>query len=138
MPFVTYTATESIAPGHTLNNQYTLSFLISSLDPRFEILKREQRSMSGAKETLFFGNLERYAVTMEPVAAELLPYYREFVKSTADGQAFVFDPFGVEMAQILPLTVDREDTGHTERRITNTGDPVYSDMIEFSFEVSVR
>jgi hypothetical protein len=34
---------------------------------------------------------------MEPIASELMPYYEEFFKSTADGQAFVFDPYGSEL-----------------------------------------
>jgi hypothetical protein len=138
MPFVIYKATEAIAPGHVLNSTYTLSFNVSRAEPSHEILKREQRSMSGKKETLFFGNVVRWSVTMEPVASELIPYYEEFLKSTADGQAFTFDPYGSEMNPRKLMTVDRDDSGHTRQRVTQTGDPVYSDMVEFGFEVSER
>jgi hypothetical protein len=138
MPWVTYKATESIAPGHTLNVTYTLSFSIVKADPRYETLKREQRSLSGKKEALYYGNITRWSVTMEPVPAEMIPYYEEFLRSTADGQAFTFDPYGTELNPKRPITVDREDSGHTQRRVTMTGDPVYSDMTEFSFEASER
>jgi hypothetical protein len=138
MPYATYKATEAIASGHTLNNTYTLSFQVQQAAPRNEILKREQRSLSGQKETLFYGNLVRWSIMLAPFPAELLPYYEEFLKSTADGQVFVIDPYGSELSPVKLLTVDRDDTGHTLTRMVPTGDPQYSDMWECSFEVSER
>lgn len=136
MPFATYMATESIAPGHVANTEYTIRFGVQSADLLPEILKREQRSMSGRKETLHFGRVRRWKIVLEPVPAELLPYFDEFLDSTADGQAFQIDPYGSEVNHGLLLNVDREDAGHAVRRVTTTGDPAYSDMFEISFEVS--
>lgn len=139
MAYATYIATDSLAPFHVLNAQYTLSFKVQRADRNNRILKHEQRSLSGVKETLFFGNTYTWSVTLEPVAAELIPWYDEFFASTADGQSFVLDPYALtEESPVLPLSVDREDSGHTMRRVTITGDPMNSDMFEFSFEVSVR
>ena len=138
MPFATYTATESIAPGHVANAEYTIRFGVQSADVTSETLKREQRSMSGVKEVLHFGRVRRWKIVLEPVPAELLPYFEEFFDSTADGQAFQFDPYGSEVSPVKLLDVDREDGGHSVRRVTMTGDPMYSDMFEYSFEVSER
>lgn len=138
MPFATYVATESIAPGHVLNAEYTLRFGVQSADIANEILKREQRSLSGVKETLHFGRIRRWTIVLEPVPAELLPYYEEFFDSTADGQQFLIDPYGSEFAPLQLMNVDREDTGYSQRRVTITGDPMFSDMVEFSFQVSER
>jgi hypothetical protein len=136
MPFAIYTATESIAPGHVANVQYSIAFSVQRADLGNEILKAEQRSMSGVKETLHFGKISRWSIVLEPVAAELLPYYLEFLDSTADGQSFTFDPYGKELAPLKAMTVEREDKGYSLRRFTLTGDPMYSDLHEFSFEVS--
>ena len=138
MPFATYLATESIAPGHVLNAQYTIRFQVQRADQSTEILKREPRAMAGNKETLHFGRIRRWSITLAPFPAEELPYYEEFMDSTADGQAFILDPYGSELAPGKPMTVDREDTGHSPSRRIITGDPIYSDMIEISFQVSER
>jgi hypothetical protein len=136
MPFVTYTATESIAPGHVANVLYTLTFAMQRADLQPEILKSEQRSMSGVKETLHFGSVRRWSIMVEPIPAELLPYFDEFLDSTADGQTFILDPYGDELAPLQPASVERDDKGHTISRMIVTDDPMHSDMFEISFDVS--
>lgn len=138
MPYVIYTATESVVSGHVLNVQYSLFFSIQSADRSKEILKRTQRALAGNKETLYFGKVATWSVLIEPVPAVQGPLIEEFLDSTADGQVFTFDPYGTEVAPKRAMQCDREDMGYTPRRVTITGDPQYSDAMEYSFSVNER
>lgn len=138
MPFVRYIAKESIVPGHVLNVQYTLAFSVQRADQSKQILKEMQRALAGNKETLYWGKISTWTVTMEPVPANQSALIEEFLDSTADGQQFSFDPWGTDIAPVREMLCDREDMGYTPRRVTITGDPTYSDAIEYSFIINER
>lgn len=136
MAYVRYVAAESVMVGHLASITYEFDVQLTRADRSIEILKSSQRSMAGNKETLFFGRIATWQVTLFPVPAIEADLYREFLDSTANGQVFVFDPYGQSGHNVNPLQVDREDQGYTERRVNITGDPMYSDYLEFSFTVS--
>lgn len=136
MPWVSYTASESVIPLHIAGITYTFNFRVQRADQSVEILKKEQRALSGKKETLYFGRISTWEVMLEPIQASETALLLEFLDSTADGQLFMFDPYGISESPIRPKQVDRDDTGYTVVRKTSTGDPAFSDLLEYSFKVS--
>lgn len=138
MAFVTYRASNSLIPFHVASAQYTIDFSVQSADKQSDISKREQRSLSGVKETLFYANTVKWMVKTGPILAAECDLFEEFLDSTADGQVFTFDPHGSSQAPLASMLCDREDTGWQRRRMTITGDPQYSDHYEYSFQVSQR
>lgn len=103
--------------------------------PNGDDLKVRTESISGSVETLFFGERRIWTVNTIPVSASsdvALELY-EFLRSTADGQNFDFDPYGTEDVPSLLMTVVREDDGYTESlfmAVDGTGD-----YVSFSFQV---
>lgn len=137
MAFVTYRASDSIIPIHLAGILYTFDFRLQDANRATEILKREPRSLSGAKETLYYGKIVRWKCVMEPIAGAECGLIEEFLDSTADGQVFSFDPYGTFASQKLPMTCDRDDAGYDKRRFIRTGDYL-ADLYEFSFEINQR
>lgn len=138
MPFATYVARYGLAPNHVAGVTYTISFDLTRFDKRTEVLRRRPRALAGNAETLYFGKVVRYDVTLLPIQGIDSALIREFLESTLDGQAFLFDPYGTPDAQREPIQCDREDEGHTEQRVTITDDPVNLDHYEYSFSICVR
>lgn len=136
MPWVSYTASESVMALHIAGISYTFNFRVQRADQAVEILKREQRAMAGKKETLYFGRLSTWEITLEPIPASETALVLEFLDSTADGQMFTFDPYGSNESPGRPMQVDRDDTGYTVVRKTSTGDAQFSDLLEYSFKLS--
>lgn len=138
MAYVEYVATESVMTGHASSVTYGFEFSTQRADRTVEVLKEAPRSLSGVVEVLHFGRVVRWDVLMFPIPTIEADLYREFLDSTADGQTFVFDPYGSRDAPQLSMSVYRMDGGYSERRCTITGDPRYSDHLEFGFAVGVR
>lgn len=138
MAFVTYRASESLIPFHVATVQYSIDFSVQSADKQSEILKREQRSLSGVKETLYYGKKVTWSIKTGPIVASECGLFEEFLDSTADGQVFTFDPHGSSQNPRASMQCDREDSGWQRRRMTITGDPQYSDHFEYMFTVSQR
>jgi hypothetical protein len=136
MSYVEYVATESVMVGHLASITYGFEFQVTRADRSVEQLRSGQRSLSGKREVLFFGQIVRWEVVMFPIPAIEADLYREFLDSVADGQVFTFDPYGTRDAPVRALAVELDDDSYTERRVTITGDPEYSDYLEFSFRVS--
>lgn len=137
MAFATYVASESIIPLHVAGAQYTIEFRVQAADKATEILKREPRSLSGVKETLYFGRKVTWHIVLEPVTGSESALIEEFLDSTADGQIFQFDPYGGAQNHKQFMTCDREDAGVAKRRFVRTGDYLV-DAYEFSFDVNQR
>lgn len=138
MGYATYVAKRELAPGHTEDETYTipLSLTQEGFEATGKDLKETPKSLSGAIETLYFGSEKIWSVTLEPVSDEESALLREFIESTADGQAFEFDPYGSEDSPSSRLmTVKRNDDGARESVFLRTGDPGGADLIQFSFEV---
>ena len=137
MGFATYTATRDLAPGHEEGEAYTIP--LSLTQDGFEFigkdLKEMQKSLSGNAEVLYYGRERIWTVTLEPVSEEESLLLREFIESTADGQEFVFDPYGTEDAPRKEMLVKRNDEGAKELAFLRTGDPGGADFVQFSFEV---
>jgi hypothetical protein len=138
MPYATYVARTKLITGHVASVTYTFQFALSNFEERIENLRERPRSLAGNAETLYYGTIRKFSVTFMPIPAIEMPLFEEFLFSTADGQTFVFDPYGIPDAPRMPLLVDREDNGHTKQRLTMTDDPLNSDYFEFSIELSER
>lgn len=139
MAWANYVATlDSLHVLHVAGVTYSVAFRLTRADKSTEILKNEQRSLAGDKETLYYGRMRTWSITLEPIPAAETPLIEEFLASTANGQVFTFDPYGIETNPGLPMLVDREDKGHSMRRVTVTGDPLYSDHFEYSFSLNQR
>lgn len=135
MPFVTYTARDSILPLHVASVVYTISFSVQRADLNVETLAERPESMSGVVETLYYGKKKVWSVTLEPIRALEAPLYEEFLDSTGNGEEFTFDPYGIPSAPVRPLLVVREDRGYNPQRKTITGLPHEEDHLEYSFMV---
>lgn len=138
MSYIEYVATESIMVGHVASVTYGMACQLTKADRRVETLKSSQRSLSGRRETLYFGKIATWDITFFPVPNEEADWIREFLDSTADGQVFTLDPYGTRDSPVMAMAVTREDAGYTERRVTLTGSPATLDHIEFGFSVSVN
>lgn len=139
MPWANYVATsDSLIALHVAGVTYSVTFRLTKADRMNEILKTEQRSLAGDKETLYFGRVRTWSITLEPIPAAETPLIEEFLASTANGQVFTFDPYGIETNPGLPMLVDREDKGHSTRRVISTGDAMFSDYFEYSFSLNQR
>lgn len=138
MPWANYVASESIIPIHAAGTQYTLQFQLQIADQGNKIEKAEPRALAGNKETLYFGRTRTWMITLDRTPVLEMPLIEEFLYSTADGQVFTFDPYGSPLNPVRPMVVDRQDMGHTVRRAVLTGDPVHTDLFEFSFELNER
>lgn len=135
MSFVTYTARRSLVSGHVAETDYNLELeLTDRLVPSVEDLKKKQESLSGKVETQFYGQVKTREVELAPVSLENTAQIIEFLDSTADGQEFIFDPYGTEAEPSDYATaVIREDTGYSERRfMTRSG---LNDAVQYTFTV---
>jgi hypothetical protein len=138
MGFATYSAKRGLAPGHAENTSYTIPLTLTQDGFEFigKDLKETQKSLSGVVEVLYFGSEKIWSVTLEPVSDEESLLLREFIGSTADGQAFTFDPYGSEASpSSRVMTAKRNDDGAKETVFLRTGDPGGTDSFQFSFEV---
>lgn len=137
MGFASYTARRELAPGHVAETDYVLPLNLTQdgFESIGKDLKETQKSLSGVIETLYYGSEKMWTVTLEPVNDEESLLIREFIESTADGQTFVFDPYGSEDAPRKSLTVKRNDDGAKETVFLRTGDPGGADAVQFSFEI---
>lgn len=138
MAWVEYVATEAIMPGHVASVSYAFEFQITQDDPIVEDLVVDKRSLSGYSERLYFGWTETRQVRMFPTPELEMALVREFLHSTADGQVFVFDPYGRLDQPGQPMSVVRADTGYAPRRVNVSGRPLYDDYKEISFTVRRR
>lgn len=136
MASATYIARRGLIAGHTAGIQYTFDFETQRITrPNGDDLKVRSESLSGAVETLYFGERRIWSVQTTPVAASAAESLelQEFLRSTADGQSFDLDPYGTEASPVASMTVLREDDGYTEElfmAVDGTGD-----YVSFSFQV---
>lgn len=137
MAAVTYEARRALAPNHSSGTAYTLALAISDLQrPQAEDLKIMTPSLSGYVETLYFGEMRKWGVTLAPVQIREAAIYYEFLRSTADGQIFTFDPYGSEGYDVLSLQVVRADSGYTESVFQREGRGGLTDWATLGFQVS--
>jgi hypothetical protein len=137
MASVTYEARRALAPSHAAGSDYTIALKIAELQrPQSEDLKVLTQSLSGYVETLFFGEMRKWGVTLAPVQIRDAAIYYEFLRSTADGQIFTFDPYGSEGSGVLPLQVVRADPGYTESTFQREGLGGLTDWVSLGFQVS--
>lgn len=136
MATVTYTARRALAPSHIAEEVYTLPLSISDLKrPDGGVLKEEKQSLSGKVETQFYGEARVWSVTLAPVRVMDATILFEFLRSTADGQTFTFDPYGSAGHAVSLLSVVRADTGYTDASFQTEGKGGYTDWITLGFQV---
>jgi len=137
MAEVTYIARRRLAPNHFAGTTYSLplSILGELQRPTGGDLKQVQASLSGKRETLYFGRDRIWRVPLEPIAIDEAANLYEFLESTADGQIFTFDPYGNGDSPGLPLTVARADSGYEEVSSIRQGLGGLTDYVRISFEV---
>jgi hypothetical protein len=117
MASASYTARRGLVSGHVAESTYSIDMDLESVSrPSGDDIKVRSESMSGAVETLFFGERRVWTLVVAPVSAssDQALLLLEFLRSTADGQEFFLDPYGTEAEPGLVLSVIREDDGYTE------------------------
>jgi hypothetical protein len=101
-------------PDHQLNVGYVIDFKVSDIAPPAggSIVTR-QESLSGRIETNYYGERRIWTVKTQPYerSSDIAARLREFLRSTADGQTFSFDPYG---RGTTVVSVIREDEGFSE------------------------
>jgi hypothetical protein len=134
--YVTYVAQRGIVSGHAEGVGYALDFETSDVQqPSGNDIKEVQESISGVVETNFYGERLIWTITTIPVqrSSEHALLLREFLRSTADGQQFTLDPYGVEEDEGPSMDVVREDKGFTRERFQEIDGP--SDYERYTFTV---
>lgn len=137
MALATYTARRSLAPGHVVDDEYSLRLsLTPSSERSVEDLKNSQHSLNGTTETQFFGQVENWTIQLAPADLAQAELIREFLDSTADGQTFTFDPYGHEgLTSAWSVSVVRDDQGYSETRVLPIGRGGSDDFVQFTFRV---
>lgn len=135
MAYAIYLAQRGLVTYHTIGVSYSLNFDTSDVvPPSGDDLKTRQESISGVVETNYYGERLIWSITTTPVqrsSAQAL-LLREFLRSTADGQQFTFDPYGIEDNEVEPLTVIREDSGFTRDKFQEIDGPTDYERYTFS------
>lgn len=136
MARVTYTARRSLAPSHVAEEIYTLPISIVELKrPDGGDLKEVQQSLSGKQEIQWYGEVRVWSVTLAPVRVSEAAILYEFLRSTADGQSFTFDPYGSEGSPVASMSVVRADNGYTDAGYLAEGKGGYTDWVTLGFQV---
>ncbi len=137
MANVTYIARRRLAPNHFAGTTYSLplSILGDLQRPAGGDLKQIISSMSGKRETLYFGSDRIWRVPLEPIQITEADILYEFLESTADGQVFTFDPYGSDETPVLPLNVVRADSGYEEMASIRQGLGGLTDYVRLAFSV---
>lgn len=131
-----YVAEFGLISGHTAGTPYTIDFDTSDVRaPNGDDLKIKQESISGVVETNYYGERLIWTLVTIPMSrsSDEGLQMREFLRSTADGQEFTLDPYGVEAVPYAPMTVTREDTGFTEEKFLEKDGP--TDYVSYTFTV---
>lgn len=133
MSYVTYEARRSIALGHVAGVIYTLPLILTRADRQQADDVKRQRSMSGRTESLYFGSVVTWDVAVAPVPHTLVPLYREFLDSTADGQTFQFNADSNLEAD--EFDVIRDDDGYSDQRAIQSTVGTRYDRFTFNFRL---
>lgn len=136
MACVTYEARRGLAPGHVVGETYSLPLSIASLTrPDGGDLKEVAQSISGDVEVQYFGSIRVWSVTLAPVRVSEAGNFYEFLRSTADGQTFTFDPYGSDGHPVSLMNVVRSDSGYTDAEFQREGKGGNSDLVSLGFQV---
>lgn len=133
MASASYTATAGLIAGHQENVGYVVDFKISELTPPAGgAIVTKQESLNGTVETNWYGEKRIWTVKTQPYerSSALSGRIREFLRSTADGQVFVFDPYG---AGTDAVSVIREDEGYSEDLFVQVDGR--NDLVQFGFQL---
>lgn len=131
MAYVSYEARRNLAPGRSSGVVYTIPLSLQSAERSVRTNRRQTESLSGRVETLFYGERVYWDVEFRPFSGLFLPYMREFLSSTADGQTFEFDPYGsAETPSASKCSVIRDDEGYSEPRFIALGKGGENDYFE--------
>lgn len=129
--YATYVASAGLLTDHIAGRQYNITFTISELvPPAGRALSVRQKSISGKMEGQYYGEERIWDVKTQPYerSSAAAKQLREFLRSTADYQTFVFSPYGSTV-----VSVQREDGGYTE--------PVFvaidgaNDLVQYGFQL---
>lgn len=130
MGSVTYTALRKLAPGHTLDTEYTIDFDAQEVNPSDKETSNSAVALGGADETTLIRIEEFYQVVSAPTL--LYDEWQEFLFSVAGRKVFDFDPYyKSDDDDYNPIEVFMVSKGQPARFGKNTG------LWVFSFTVRV-
>jgi hypothetical protein len=133
MSYVTYEARRSLAPGHVAAIVYTLPLVLTRADRQTTDDVKRSRSLSGRTEVLYYGSIVTWDVEIAPVRYALVPLYREFLASTADGQTFQFNPDSDYEGD--EINVIRDDDGYSDQRAIQSTRGTSLDRFSYTFRL---
>lgn len=100
MAVVTYIAKHSIAPGHTIDTEYTILVKAKELQKTFGIKRDDSESISGYRESVIQHRWREWNFKTIPLNATESAIFEEFLDSVLGGEVFDLD-------------VSSNDTGNT-------------------------
>lgn len=118
MTTIVYTAVRALTGLTAANGTATLEIGLSDYSRSRTAVRDVQRSMGGARETLYHRADVIHNMTFQPVNGFEKKQLREFLASTESGQTFNIYIYGDES---LPVSVVREDDTWTESMFMNIG-----------------
>lgn len=92
----TYVATDSVMPGHTLGESYTVDFLVQSATPKRTVMRDVVRSLSGKQETIKHHADKTWSIKFAPFTGDKIPQMEELLDSIEDGQTISVYVYGNE------------------------------------------
>ena len=136
MGFATYTARRKLSPGHVAGMVYTIPIIATAADESSQILRAMSESLAGNVETLYFGEVSRWEISVAAEEGRRQLVLREFLASIADGQIFTLDPYGTEDApSSMLMQCIREDSGASANRVLSSGWDGENDYFAYRFAV---
>jgi hypothetical protein len=118
MTTIIYTALRNLTGITAINSLATLEVGISDYSRSRAVVKDVQRAKGGTRETLYHRTDITHQITFQPVNGFLATQMLEFLSSTESGEQFTLYIYGNES---LPLTVVREDDGHSDVMFMGVG-----------------
>jgi len=117
MGIVVFTARRSFMPEHADGQEVALEVDFQDAIRRPDVHKYTHRASDGKMETLFERLDILWELELAPVSGDRDARVREFLDSTASGEAFQIWIYGNEAA---PITVKRKDSGYGKQPFTRT------------------
>lgn len=111
--YITYTAKREIISGHSAGTDYTITISVNVKDRSNQVIKNENVSISGIKETLRHRKESYIDVTAIKIAEADLPQWREWFHSVDGGETFTIELTGGSPETPLTVTLDTDQFQET-------------------------
>ena len=126
--YLTYTAKREIISGHSAGTDYTITIYLRTIDRSNSVIKNENVSISGIRETIRHRKESYIDLTVNKVEEEDLPQWREWFHSVDGGETFTIELTNASPETPLNVTLDSDQ--YKEARMAD-----FTNIFQISFRV---